>query len=340
MIIIHYVKLITLNYIYFFIYLFVNNSLLLAKLDDSTNREASYNVRYEGKIKSKEDVEKKKSILQSIGEFLLGKEQKQLMKPYAILADDSSNIVVLDQGLESLVKIDMLNSHFEYLDNDTGINFPSLVGITKINNQTIAFTDSRLNKIYIYDLKKNKVKAFNDFELSQPTGIAYSAKDKQFWVVETAKHRVLILNEQGQIVRAIGIRGSSPGEFNFPTNICIDKTGKVYIVDAMNFRVQIYSLDGEFISTFGQQGDASGYFASPKGIATDTFGHIFIVDAMYHSVQVFNEKGDYLYCFGKQGRNDGEFWLPTGIYINNDNHIYVTDSYNSRIQVFRLLLRN
>jgi len=41
-----------------------------------------------------------------------------------------------------------------------------------------------------------------------------------------------------------GRNGSEAGEFNFPTHIWIDKTGRLSVTDAMNFRIQLFSPDG------------------------------------------------------------------------------------------------
>ncbi|MFN8165559.1 MAG: 6-bladed beta-propeller [Bacteroidia bacterium] len=130
--------------------------------------------------------------------------------------------------------------------------------------------------------------------LDKPTGIGWNSMTNEVWLTETGKHRIDILNNDGKIVRYIGMRGKQPGEFNFPTHLCIDAEGNAYVVDAMNFRVQIFNKDGELISYFGSNGDATGYFASPKGISVDSYGNIYIVDALFHAVQIFNMKNSFI----------------------------------------------
>ena len=273
--------------------------------------------------------------------FLFGKKNNlEITKPTDIIATNANSFFLLDQGAGTIFNIDITNNRQRISKTlkKSKINFSSLVNFCLLPTNEILFTDSRLNKIYKLNEEQKKLTVLVDsIQLNQPTGIAYSSTSKEIWVVETAAHRISVLNEHGKLIKTIGERGSGSGEFNFPTAIWIDKSGNAYVIDAMNFRIQIFNKDGKVISKFGEIGNASGYFARPKGIATDTFGNIYITDALFHVVQVFDISGNFLYQFGKQGRNKEQFWMPSGIYIDDENYIYVADSYNSRIQLFQLI---
>lgn len=195
------------------------------------------------------------------------------------------------------------------------------MGFSTFSKDKFLIADSYLNKIFILSLKEKKCQALNDsIKLNRPTGISYNPVSKEIWVIETASHQVLILGNDGKLLKTIGGRGNGSAYFNFPTFVWIDGAGDVYIVDSMNFRIQIFNYKGEFITSFGEIGDASGYFARPKGIATDTYGHIYVVDGLFHTVQIFDKSGNFLYSFGGQGQENGKFWLPTGIYIDQHNY--------------------
>ena len=270
--------------------------------------------------------------------IFLGRKIPVLTRPVSVLAYDSANIWVLDQGIRSIFNIQGevgdIPHFFQKLDH----NFPSLVGICSNFPSGFLITDSFENKIYRISPDKKRFENLNDsLKLDHPTGIAWSALTNEIWVVETNAHRITILNERGEIKRQIGSRGTAPGEFNYPTHIWIDKSGLVYVTDAMNFRVQVLRTTGEVVSVFGQPGDASGYFARPKGVASDSHGNIYVADALFHVVQVFNLKGNYLYNLGHQGHGEGEFWMPSGIFIDDNDFVYIADSYNSRIQVFQVV---
>jgi len=269
--------------------------------------------------------------------FLFGsKNLPEITKPNAIIATDSTSFLVLDQGSGTIFYVKNNEKKIPKILKKNKKTFPSLISFCKLPDNDILFTDSRLNKIYRMNDKLKTLGVFNDsLSLHQPTGIAYSVNTKEIWVVETAAHRISIINEQGKLIKTIGKKGTQPGEFNYPTNIWIANNGNVYVVDALNFRIQVFDKKGSVISVFGEIGDATGYFARPKGIATDSYGNIYICDALFNTVQVFDIAGNFLYQFGEQGRGNGQFWMPTGIYIDSHDIIYVADSYNARIQLFK-----
>ncbi|MFZ4704944.1 MAG: 6-bladed beta-propeller [Bacteroidales bacterium] len=278
-----------------------------------------------------------KSFRADVNSILFGIKQPEIDNPVSILAYNPAEFWIIDQGNKTIFNIQNDVGHIPHSIAKTKFDLSSLVGICSGPNSSILFTDSHSCKVYRFSPDEKKLEIMNDtLVLEQPTGIAYSPSRKEIWVLETKAHRIAVLNENGGLIRRIGIRGDAPGEFNYPTHIWIDKKDYIYITDALNFRIQVLNADGEVISVFGEAGDATGYLARPKGIATDSYGNIYIVDALFHVVQVFDLKGTFLYKFGTQGQGNSEFWMPTGIYIDKQDYIYVADSYNSRVQIFQL----
>ncbi|MEI6887940.1 MAG: 6-bladed beta-propeller [Bacteroidota bacterium] len=280
----------------------------------------------------------KRNLGTRIADFILGRKLvMELNRPVAIALKDSISMYILDQENGVIFQVKENVGEIPHIRNKHYKIFPSLVGMSVFMNNSILFTDSYYNRIFLFIPEKKAITVFSDSIFDRPTGIIWLQSDHRIWVVETNAHRISVLDEQGNILKRIGKRGTAPGEFNFPTSIWADKAGIVYIVDAMNFRVQIFSSEGEFISQFGKPGDGTGDFARPKGIATDSHGNIYIADALFCAVQIFNSQGHLLYTFGTRGHGKGEFWMPSGIYIDNRDQVYVADSYNSRIQVFQLM---
>ncbi|MEI6575398.1 MAG: 6-bladed beta-propeller [Bacteroidota bacterium] len=282
---------------------------------------------------------KQKSLAKRITEFVVGKKEEiQLIKPMAVFASNPDTFLLLDQGIGALLEVQGKKIEYPHSLRKKFINMNSLIGICETPGRAILFTDSKRNKIFEISTDRKELVSLNDsLQLQQPTGIAWSTLNNEIWVVETAAHRIAILDKQGKRIKTIGKRGTGPGEFNFPTYLTIDKDGNAYVIDAMNFRVQIFNKAGDFISAFGESGDASGYFSRPKGIALDSYGNIYVVDALFHTVQIFDHSGKFLFRFGEQGQGKEEFWMPTGIFIDKNNYIYISDSYNARVQIFKLV---
>jgi DNA-binding beta-propeller fold protein YncE len=274
---------------------------------------------------------------QKINDLIFGKKNLELKRPVAMVATNQNTYWILDQQNNAVFQVNKESASIPRFIEKKNFNFASLVGMCNYHKNEFLFTDSYLNKIFLIRVEKKECVVLNDsLKLNKPTGIAYAPLHNEVWVVETGEHRLVVLNEKGEVIKKIGSRGNGKGEFNFPTHIWIDKQGYIYVVDAMNFRVQVFNSEGAVISIFGSNGDATGYFASPKGIATDSYGHIYIADALFHVVQVFDINGRFLETFGSQGQDAGQFWMPSGIYIDERDKIYVSDTYNSRIQIFQL----
>ena len=89
-----------------------------------------------------------------------------------------------------------------------------------------------------------------------------------------------MFDSDGELLGGIGERGVGPGQFNFPTNVALDATGRLYVTDSLNFRVQVFDSRARAASRqIGGQGDMPGYFSQPKGLAVDGEDHLYVVDA-------------------------------------------------------------
>lgn len=302
------------------------------------NPEDIFRVEWVKSWPSKDSKKNSRRFEDKLNSFLFGIKTPELRNPVSVLATNPDNFLILDQGNQTLLQIHKGVGDIPHQILKSGFDFSSLVGICYGPNSSIYFTDSKSQKIYRFSTGEKKLYIQNDsLLLEQPTGIAFSKFKKEIWVVETKAHRISVLDDKGKLIKRVGTRGTSPGQFNYPTHISIDKKGNIYIVDSMNFRIQVFNPEGKVISVFGEAGDATGFMARPKGIATDSFGNIYIADALFHAIQVFDLKGKFLYSFGNQGHGNGEFWMPNGIFIDDQNNIYVADTYNSRIQIFQLI---
>ncbi|MEN8194092.1 MAG: hypothetical protein ABFS12_14805 [Bacteroidota bacterium] len=299
-------------------------------------KESYFSVEWISDFSHEKDIKTEDGIFSNLIDIVLGETEKKLIKPFNLVRIDQNSYLILDQGLMTPLLVS--SDGFETIENNQYQIFPSLVGVCRFKEDKILFTDSKLSKIFIYDINEDELNTFpTSTKISKPTGIAYDDIHKNIYISETDKHRIIVLSENGQLIDTIGKRGEAEGEFNFPSFLTVDGNGSLYVVDALNFRIQIFNGKGEFIKSFGEAGDATGYFNRPKGIKVNSYGHIFLVDALFHSVQVFNTDGKFLYNFGGLGSLNSRFWLPIGIDIDDQNNIFVADSYNSRIQIFRLI---
>lgn len=279
-----------------------------------------------------------RSFWQQIGDFFVGEEISKMVRPIATISVDNSIIYVADPGAHGVHRFDFKRQRYDLINLRDNRPLNSPVGLTQDKYGNVFVSDS--NRAQIYKITSDSEHAIEfplNENLKQPTGLLIHKQSSNLYIVDTARHKVLVFNSLGQFQYSFGHRGLEAGEFNYPTMISQNKQGEILITDSMNFRVQVFSPAGRFLRQFGEQGDSSGFMSRPKGIAVDNNDNIYVVDSLYHNVQLFNNQGRYLMALGEQGQDAGEYWLPTGIYIDELQYIYVADSHNQRVQVFKIL---
>lgn len=129
-----------------------------------------------------------------------------------------------------------------------------------------------------------------------PTGITTGA-DGRTWVADTWGHRVVALDENGNVVQSIG------GE----TIDIADDPARV--------------------------NEAGGRFFGPRDVAV-TADAIYVVDTGNERVQRFTPDGAFVGAWGGYGRDPGQLVEPVGIAVGPDDNIYVADSGNARVSIF------
>jgi sugar lactone lactonase YvrE len=295
-------------------------------------------IKYIGSISGPSDIGVKKSWLRKAMDAILGKEEaiEMLLRPYGVFAEPE-RIYVTDPGFHILHVFDLREKKYFKITKAEKEGFISPIGVSVDKNGEIYLSDSILKRVFVFDKGGKYLGGIGSDELLlRPAGIAID--EERLYVVDTHGHKIIVFSKKdGSFLFSFGKNGIQKGDFNYPTNIFIDKDGLLYITDSMNFRVQIFDRDGKFVSAFGRHGDGSGDFSKPKGIAVDSEGHIYVADAHFDNVQIFDREGRLLLGFGRTGRGRGEMILPAGIFIDNEDRIYVADSYNRRVKIFQFL---
>jgi len=253
---------------------------------------------------------------------------RPLSRPFGI-AWDGDDVVLSDPGAGSILRIDQ-RGRIRARTREGFLASP--IGVAVCGGE-ILVSDSRRGSVFAYALDLTARREIAQ-DLARPTGVACSGQTA--YVVETAAHRVLELNLGTGARRTVGHRGSSPGEFNFPTAIALDGAF-ILVGDTLNFRIQRISIaNGEHLGSFGRLGDAPGETPRVKGLAVDSQHRVWVSDSLLDQIAIFAPDGELLGDFGGPGGASGEFAFPAGIAARSDGRVAIVDSLNRRVQVVRL----
>ena len=137
--------------------------------------------------------------------------------------------------------------------------------------------------------------------------------------------------------------GAGDGEFSWPSDICIDTTGRIYVLDRGKDILKMYNSSGHFLETLGGSGNENGQFYRPVAMTIDAAaGEIIVLDRQLISgtsqqgarVQYFTLDGTYLRGFTRNGTQEGGLVTPQGITVDKESRIYVTDSFQNAVLVY------
>ena len=167
-----------------------------------------------------------------------------------------------------------------------------------------------------------------------PAGIAVT-DGGEIWLSDMANHRVVLLNDRGELQGVIGEGTASSGEsgLNTPGGLALDGLGNLYIADTGNGVVKQYSPLGVFLGAFGE-----GRLSRPRAVAVDAAGNVFVSDEELAAVLAFGPDGGYLGSIGGEsaaGKDSGSsLQAPLGLRFDGDL-LYVVDRL-SGLLVFRV----
>lgn len=296
-------------------------------------------IRYVGELATDRDLKPGAKPMEGLRNLLFGREQPlEMLHPLDVCTDGAGRVFVADStGMVVHVFDTATRAYARWKPEDGSARFQTPVALTWDPRGRLLVTDSTEAVVFVFDAKGVLLGTLGEGSLQRPCGVAVDVERDRVLIADAAAHQVVVLTSDGQEIGRIGRRGTSHGEFNFPTYVALGDDGSIYVSDSLNFRVQVFDSGGSFVAQIGEKGDLPGYFSQPKGVALDPEGHVYVVDANFEAVQVFDRDGTLLTTFGSEGRGAGGFWLPTGIAIDANARIWIADSYNKRVQVFDYL---
>ena len=162
---------------------------------------------------------------------------------------------------------------------------------------------------------------------SQPWDVALGDNNEVF-VAGYGSNCIEVFNQNGDLLRTIGGKGSGDLQFSAPIGIAI-RGDIIYVADSSNYRVQKLTTSGEHIATFGSKGSGEGQLNQPYGICTDPEGNIYVSECnANHRISVFSADGTFKHFITGNMRN------PWGMAFDLEGNLHVASYSTNTIMVF------
>ncbi len=272
-------------------------------------------------IMLEEDLERKQS---KFDEFLLGEQPitKRIGRPIDI-GTTKGRIYLSDRLHKKILIVDLEKNEFDYIrDEGIGdIREPAGIWVTEDGLKYLA--DMSRKQILVYDEKEEFVTAYGEVDqFERPVDVAVDGN--RIYVCDLKKNKIVVLDKNsGKTIQEIGEIGKGEGKFYKPSFINLDNEGNLFVTDSFNFRVQMFDASGKFVKVVGFHGDNLGAFSRPKGLAVDRENHLYVIDAAFENIQIFDvETAKLLLFFGGHGQGPGAMQLPAGLYLGRNNIDY------------------
>lgn len=294
---------------------------------------AAARIKLTGTISDSRDLQAAVSGKEVFASAFRGKRPPiHLSGPHSVSIRNRNQVAVADPAARAVHLLNLESRDHIIVSGFGNELFKVPIGVAWAGDQLFV-TDAERHEVIELNSRGAFRKRFGSDRLKRPVGIAYDSVSDALFVVDGGSHQLLVFDRSGKLMRTIGRRGDAPGEFNYPSHVCV-AGDHIIVADSGNFRVQLLTRDGAAVRTIGQKGNGAGDFALPKGVAVDSVGNIYVVDAQFENIQVFDQTGQLLMAFGEEGTAGGEFWLPAGIAIDKQDRIWVADTGNRRLQLF------
>lgn len=295
------------------------------------------------------DHDLKPSQQDFLSHYVLGETRPYTIftAPVDVASTGKGKVYVTDSGLRQVLVLDLVKHEVRELSsiamadgNERAFGAP--YGITLDADGRLYVCDIIAKRVEVFDAQERHLFTLYDPDFGRPTSVAVDLARETIYVVDTAKHRLVLFDMQGKFLGYRGERGTEPGQFNFPTDVDIDREGNMFVLDALNARVQVFDATGQFLWMFGERGTAEGSFEIPKNLAVAETGQVYVTDALAHKVVIFSHEGELLLRIGgrsvvRKGVSPGGFYMPRGIDIDEEGGLWVVDSLNRGLHHFQFL---
>ncbi len=126
-----------------------------------------------------------------------------------------------------------------------------------------------------------------------------------------------------ECVKTMELMSTPDGNIKMPSDVALDKDGRLYVVDSGNHRVVVYAENGDFLLSFGKEGHGTGELYFPVGITVSKSGRVLVADRGNQRIQEYGNDGKYIKTI--KGRVGNQQYTPVDVVAShNEEYIYIS----------------
>ena len=263
----------------------------------------------------------------------LGQYAKALQAPARVAVDPAGCVYVTDPQRGQVVVFDAFG---RLVSTHTGFARP--LGIAVDAQGTIYVAEEKTGSVSVLDAQWHLL-----YQLGAGAG-EFLLPNHIALAPGTASHTVYVSDSRANEVRVylgnsrhsqFGAYGTGPGQFNFPTGVCVSPAGEVFVVDQNNDRVQVFDSAGKFLRAFNL--GTTQPSGRSQAALLDNAGRLYVADTFQGTVKVLDAlSGDLLSTVGAFGQGPGHLNAPAGIALDTFGRLYIASANNARLELYGL----
>jgi len=200
--------------------------------------------------------------------------------------------------------------------------------------------DSPTNRLYLTEQKANRIRILDGstfapiselkiqgITLNEPRGL-WMDNGRNIYLVDTMNSRIVIFDQEGNLIRTIGKEGMGDDEFYYPRGISVDSQGRIWMTDTLHHTVKVFDSVGNYLFRIGKGGSGPDDLDRPRYVIVKD-ETVIISDYRNNRLKIHNTQGELI---GIVDRIGGDHLLnPEGLWIDGNGYLWVADSGNNRV---------
>lgn len=238
-------------------------------------------------------------------------------------------LYVVDMGLDTLLRFNLITRRMERIMDLHGLISGEVYDVYVRPDFSFFITDTSAARVLYFNAKGTLKRIYeNKLNLVWPVAVTDDPQTGDLLIADGEFDHILVFNAKGELVTAVGGRGSEPGKFLNVTALA-HNSDTFFVAARVGQRIQALDHNGDYLYSFPQDS-----VTFPMAMAADDEFRLFVGDYLDNSIKVY-DRGRFVTSIGGSGVGPGSFKRVTDLYVAKE-FLYVADNLNSRVQVLKI----